>query len=136
MVQQKGIQLVSMRTRVHSLALLSGLRIRNCCEQWCRLQVQLGPRAAMAVTGSCSSDSTPSLGTSICHKCSPTKQNKQQKKPHTCKKEKIFECLRTGGIKKLKNYFFKLTDETTRKTRGLKRNKLFIVLSFEETWQL
>ena len=29
-------QLVSMRTRVQSLALLSGLRIWCCCELWCR----------------------------------------------------------------------------------------------------
>ena len=32
-----------MRLRVRSLALLSGLTIRGCCELWCRLQTQLGP---------------------------------------------------------------------------------------------
>ena len=34
--------LVSMRMRVGSLALLSGLRIRRCSELWCRLQMRLG----------------------------------------------------------------------------------------------
>ena len=65
--QQKRAQLVSMRTRVQSLALLSGLRIHTALRRgagrrhssdpallwlWCRL------------AGSCSSHSTPSLGTS------------------------------------------------------------------------
>ena len=34
--QQKQTQLVSMRTPVQSLALLSGLRIRRHRELWCR----------------------------------------------------------------------------------------------------
>ena len=36
---------------------------------WCRSQMRLGSGVAVAVpqAGSCSSDSTPSLGTSICH---------------------------------------------------------------------
>ena len=37
MVQWKRIRLVSMRTQVRSLASLSGLRTRHCCELWCRL---------------------------------------------------------------------------------------------------
>ena len=41
MVQWKGIQLGTMRLRVRSLALLSGLRIRRCYELWCRSQTQL-----------------------------------------------------------------------------------------------
>ena len=36
MAQQKQIQLGTMRLRVSSLASLSGLRIRHCCELWCR----------------------------------------------------------------------------------------------------
>ena len=36
MVQQKQIQLGTMRLRVRSLASLSGLRIQRCCELWCR----------------------------------------------------------------------------------------------------
>ena len=55
-----------MRTQVPSLASFSGLGIRCCCELWCRV-------------GGYSSNSTPSLGTSICHGYSP-------KKTHTHKK--------------------------------------------------
>ena len=59
-------------TRIHEdgvrfLASLSGLRIQHCCE---RSQMWFGSGAvvavAVAVAGSCSSNSTPSLGTSIC----------------------------------------------------------------------
>ena len=57
--QWKQIRLVSMRRQVRSLASLSGL----------------GSRIAVAVAGSCSSDLTPSLGTSVCHGCS----NKREK---------------------------------------------------------
>ena len=38
-----------MRMQIQSLALLSGLRIRRCCELWCRLQVQVGSGIAVAV---------------------------------------------------------------------------------------
>ena len=31
------------------LGLLSGLRIRSCCELWCRSQTQLGSRIAVVV---------------------------------------------------------------------------------------
>ena len=34
--QQKRIQLGTMKLRIQSLALLSGLRIRRCCELWCK----------------------------------------------------------------------------------------------------
>ena len=45
----------------------------HCCELWCRWQMWLGSCVAVAVAlaGSCSFDSTPSLGNSICCKCSP-----------------------------------------------------------------
>ena len=45
-------------------------------ELWCRLQMRLGSHVAVAVAwaGSCSSDSTPSLGTSICLRCGPKTQ--------------------------------------------------------------
>ena len=36
-----------MRMWVLSLASLSGLRIRRCCELWCKLQMQLGSRIAV-----------------------------------------------------------------------------------------
>ena len=53
-------------------ASLSGSRIWCCCELWCRLQMWLG--TGIAVAGSCSFDSAPSLGTSICCSCGPKKQ--------------------------------------------------------------
>ena len=38
---------------------------------WCRLQVWLRSGVAVVWAGSCSSNSTPNLGTSICWACSP-----------------------------------------------------------------
>ena len=51
-------------------------------ELWCRFQMWLRSCVAESVaqTGSCSSDSTPSLRTSICCKFSPKKQKKEKKK--------------------------------------------------------
>ena len=72
-------QLGSMKSCVRSLTSLSGLRIRRCCELQCRLQMWLGSCMAVAVVGSYSSDSTPSLGICICHGCSPKKQKKKRK---------------------------------------------------------
>ena len=71
--QRKQIRLGTMRVWVRSLASLSGLRIRHCLELWCRSQTRLGSGIAVAVAqaGSNSSDSIPSLGTSICHGCGP-----------------------------------------------------------------
>ena len=80
MAQQTRIQLVSMRMWVRSLASLTGLGIYHCSDLWCRLQMRL--RSGVAVTvvkaSSCSSDSTPSLGNSIC--CGKKKQKKKKKK--------------------------------------------------------
>ena len=42
-------RLVSMRMWVLSLAFLCGLRIRRCSELWCRLQMRLEFRVAVAV---------------------------------------------------------------------------------------
>ena len=66
--QWKQTQLVSMKTWVRTLASLSGLRIQCCHKLWCTSQTQLVPGIAVAVAyiSSFSSDSTPSLGTSIC----------------------------------------------------------------------
>ena len=47
--QWKQIRLLSMRMRVQSLALLSGLRIQHCCELWCRSQMWLRSGIAVAV---------------------------------------------------------------------------------------
>ena len=41
--------LVSMRVQVRSLASLSGLRIRHCCELWCGSQMWLRFQVAVAV---------------------------------------------------------------------------------------
>ena len=38
-----------MKTQAPSLASISGLRNRRCCELWCRLQTQLGSGVAMAL---------------------------------------------------------------------------------------
>ena len=51
-----------------------------CHELWYMWQMQVGSYVAVAATqaGSCSSGSTPSLGTSICCECSPKKQKTKQ----------------------------------------------------------
>ena len=88
--QQKQIRLATMTLQVQSLASLGGLRIWCRCELWCRLQMRLGSAVALAVVqaSDCSSDSTPSLGTSICCGCGPRKnfiqlqkKYKEQNKP-------------------------------------------------------
>ena len=58
-----------------------GLRIWRYRELWCRLQMCLRCHVAMAViqAGSCSSDLTPSLGTSVCLRCGPKKKKKKKK---------------------------------------------------------
>ena len=75
----------SMSMWIQSLALISGLRIQLCHELWYRLQIWLRSCVAMAVAqlSWCSSDSTPSLGNSICCGCSPKKKKEK-------KKEEIF----------------------------------------------
>ena len=55
MAQQKQIQLVSMRMRVKDPALLW---------LWCRSQPRLGSCVAVVEASGCSSDLTPSQGTS------------------------------------------------------------------------
>ena len=49
MVQQKRILLVIRRLQVQPLALLCGLRIRPCCELWCRSQRRLRSHVTVAV---------------------------------------------------------------------------------------
>ena len=48
---------------------------QHCCKLWCRSQTQLESHVAVVVSqaGSCSSNLTPSLGTSICLGCGPKK---------------------------------------------------------------
>ena len=38
------------------------------------MKLESGVAVAVGLAGSCSSDLTPSLGTSICHRCSPKKR--------------------------------------------------------------
>ena len=72
-----------MRMQVLSLASLSGLRIQHYLELWRRSQMRLGSGVAVAVVlaGSCSSDSTASLGTSICQGEGLKKKNPKTKPP-------------------------------------------------------
>ena len=71
-----------MRLRVQSPASFSGLQIWHCHELWCRSQSWLRSCIAVAVAqaSSCSSNLTPNLGTSICHRCSPKKEKKKKLK--------------------------------------------------------
>ena len=77
-VQWKQTRLDSIRMQVQSLALLGGLRIPLCHECWYRsktwLRSHVAVAVALALSDSHSSDSSPSLGTSICHGCGPKKQ--------------------------------------------------------------
>ena len=79
--QRKWIWLVSMRTQVWSPALLSELRIQRCCELWCSSKTWVGSGVAMAMAQAkgYSSVLTPSLGTSVCCKCSPKKEKKEKR---------------------------------------------------------
>ena len=81
MAQHKQIWLVTVRLQVWSLASLSELRIWRCCEVWYTLQTWLRSCIAVVVVwaGSCSSDSTPSLGSFICHGCGPKRQKKKER---------------------------------------------------------
>ena len=85
--QWEQIQLVSMRMQVQCLASLSGSGVLHCRELWCRLQTWLRSHVAeaVAVAGSCSSNSIPSLGTSICRGCSPKKTKKKGGREHRFK---------------------------------------------------
>ena len=68
-----------------------GLRIRHCCELWYRSQTPLRFSIAVAEVqaSSCSSSSTPSLGTSIFRRCRPkkTKQTNKQRRVYKFEEE-------------------------------------------------
>ena len=82
-----------MRTWVQSLASLSQLRTPHCHDLWCRSQTWLGSHMAVAQAGGCSSESTPRLGTSMCHGCGlkKTKDKRQKKKKHLSVLRKQYE---------------------------------------------
>ena len=71
-----------MKTWVWSLASLSGLRIWRCHELSCRSQMRPGSGVAVAVmqASGCSSNLTPSMGTSIGPGCGLKKKKKKNKK--------------------------------------------------------
>ena len=76
---------------------------------WCRLLMQLSSCMAVAVAGSCSSsDLTPSLGTSICHRFGPKKQkNKNRKHTQACQKwTRFFGYTHTVKLYILINKFY------------------------------
>ena len=73
------IRLVCTRTWFRSLALLSELRIQHCRELWSKLQTRFGFGVAMVWAGSYSSDSTPSVGTSISCGCSTKEKTVKEK---------------------------------------------------------
>ena len=76
----KELSTVSMRMQVPSLALLCGFMTQHCRKLRCTLQMKLGSGVAiaMAVAGSCSSDSTPSLGIATCRRYGCKKKKKKK----------------------------------------------------------
>ena len=69
----------SVRENVGSIPVLARwVKFRCCCELWCRWKMQLG--SSTAVAGSCSSVSTPGLGTSICCRCGSKKRERERER--------------------------------------------------------
>ena len=63
--------------------------------------MQLGSHVGVVVlkAGSCSSDSTPSLGTSICHRCGHKKKKKVNKQSPPKKNPKIRDRAEESGFR-------------------------------------
>ena len=80
MAQRKRTWPAPVRTQVPCLASRSALRVRRRRELGCRSPTRLGSGVAVAVVeaGGCSSDSTPTLGTSRCRGCGPQKTKKMR----------------------------------------------------------
>ena len=100
MTHEPNSQLVAMRTQVQSLALLIGLRTQHCHKLWCSSQIRLrsGVPVAVVQASSCGSNENPSLGTSICHRCSPKHTH-----THTIQKTHFFS-VKTSK-QKMKCYY-------------------------------
>ena len=96
---QKQIWLVFMRTQVRSLASLIGLRIRHCCELWCRSQMWVRSGVAVAVVwaGGCGSDSTLAWEHPYPAGAGLKRQNKQTNKQTTKQKINNYEIWRMSG---------------------------------------
>ena len=86
------MNLTSIREDMGSIPDLSGSGNWRCCELWRRSQTQLRSDIAVAEAqaSSYSSDSTPSLGTSICRGCGPRKRPKDEEKKKPFKKKLSF----------------------------------------------
>ena len=66
-----------------------------------------GIAAAVAVANSCSTDSTPSLGISICRGCGPKKKDRKKKNTLSLKKEKNVFIFSENNIRnQMKKYVF------------------------------
>ena len=57
-----------------------GSGVAVSCGEGCRLSLDSQAAVAVAVASSCSSGSTPSLGTSICHRCDSKKEKKKDER--------------------------------------------------------
>ena len=132
-------------TRSHEVAglipgLAHGLRIQRCLERWCSLQTRLGSRVA-GVGRCCSSDSTPSLGTSICG--SDPRKGKKTGKTKTKNK------TNPGQKKKYEAKVSKAKRNKTGRKQMLKENRgggiiflriveqrLFLFVSWPGLWQV
>ena len=83
---------------IRFLASLSGLRVWRLHELWCSSQMRLGSGVAVAVAmgqaGSYSSNFTPGLGTSICQRCGPKKQEEKDTR-YKCIKTKMEKMFHT-----------------------------------------
>ena len=119
---------------VRSLASLRGLRIWSCHKLWCRLQTQLGSGVAGAGAGpgSCSSNSKPSLGTSISHGCGPKKKKNVYiwNSNYLIRWKKLFNSFHHVLIKDIltKMYFYQFTTSSNSRRFFLVLDKLWILI--------
>ena len=81
--------------------MVQGVKDPACHKVWCRLQMWLrsGAAVAMAVADSCSSELTPSLGTSICCRYDPKRKAKQSKNRNRSQAWGVDLLPREGGRK-------------------------------------
>ena len=123
-----------MRTLVQSLALLSGLRVWRCHELWCRSQTWLRSlvAVALAVAGSYSSDSTPSLGISICRGCGPKKTKKKKKK--TSHEIILLIILWRKSFGNITFFFFQLKYKEWKNYTDTDMESLSLYLTFQSFW--